>query len=324
MKKFKVKLHDADKNDLISDYSYTGFRTALCSKPEKYVVDALTSFEYCREVVAHRLRSSFTGTAQPMGTRGDLKEIDYNRFRLLTVFKMEGKGSKTLANKRNSIDKNLSMGIKLLNHFEERHGWGMTKIYETDNNGQFVHDRGPKKIDRNDNIRIFMVVSSKKWMKSPATVSLHLLLLRLGFHGFRKDFNSHEELVKLFKAYAKSDNYNDAYYIRTTFDKWDILLGNLNRIYAGRNAKNIYSAKALSSANSDFQNEGFNEGLSELCLGRSGDIITTDRFKELCSKHGLEQKSEIKDYFNKKNRLEKELKRLERARKKSYEDSKSK
>ena len=326
MKKFKVELHSADRNDLISDYSYTGFRLALCSKPEKYVVEALTSFEYCREVVGSRLRSSFTGTVAPMGVRGSLKEIDYNRLRLLTVFKMEGKTSKVLANKRDSIDKGLSIGIKLLNHFEERHGWGMTKIYETDNDGQFVSNGSGlvKKIDKNNNIRIFMVVSSKKWMKSPATVSLHLLLLRLGFHGFKKDFHSHEELVKLLNTYGKLDKYNDAYYVRTTFDKWDILLGNLNRIYAGRNAENIYSAKVLSSTNPDFKNEGFNEGLSELCLGRSGDIITTDRFKELCSKNGLEQKSEVMDYFKKKDKLEKELKRLERARKKSYEDSKSK
>ena len=320
MKKFKVKLHKADRNDLISDYSFTGFRTALCTKPEKYVVEALTSFEYCREVVASRLRSCFTDTAAPMGVRGDLIEMDYNRFRLLTVFKMDGKGSKTIADKRSSIDKSLSIGIKLLNHFEERHGWGMTKIYETDNDGQFASG----KTDKNNNIRIFMVASPKKWMKAPTTVSLHLLLLRLGFHGFKKDFHSHEELVKALKAYGKVEGYNDAYYIRTTFDKWDILLENLNRIYAGRNAKNIYSAKALTSTNPDFANEGFNEGLSELCLGRSGDIITTDRFKELCSKNGLEQKSEVMDYLKKKDKLEKELERLERVRKKSYEDSKSK
>lgn len=324
MKKFKVKIHSADRNDMISDYSFTGFRTALCNKPEKYVVEALTSFEYCREVVGSRLRSSFTGTTQPMGVRSSLKEIDYNKFRLLTVFKMDSNRKKELTKQRDKIDKNLSMGIKLLNHLEERHGWGMTKIYETDNDGQFVSSGTIKKIDRNDNIRVFMVVSSKKWMKSPATVSLHLLLLRLGFHGFKKDFHSHEEFVKAVKDYTKLDQYSDAYYVRMTYNKWDILLGNLDRIYAGRTAKNIYSARALSSTNPDFINEGFNEGLSELCQGRSGDIITTERLKELCSKNGLEQKSEVMDYFKKKDRLEKELKRLERARKKSYEDSKSK
>ena len=111
----------------------------------------------------------------------------------------------------------------------------------------------------------------------------------------------------------------DNYHVSSTYEKWDILLGNLNMIYAGRSIENIYCSDSLSN-----QSDGFSEGIQYLCNGNSGDIITADRFQELCEKQGLKQESKISESFRSAGKLKRELKRLEKKRKKEHEANKSK
>ena len=183
MKQIKVNYHDEDINGMCGDYHFSGFKTAVCTKPENYKVTALTSFEGCREVLTNRLRAMFAETSQARDMGGirtkDFTDVDRNRLRLLLGLKVAfgNRNKKLIEERKTTMDKQMQVGLKLLNHFEKRHRWGDTKLYKTDNDGQFMKD----KVNRNNHICVYMVVSSKRWMKSPTTVSLHALLLRLGF-----------------------------------------------------------------------------------------------------------------------------------------------
>ncbi len=311
MRQIIVKYGNIEKQELASDYAHKGLKIALCAKPKDYKVKVLTSFESCRETFTYRLCQAFSNPkdSNTFGLRGNLTEVDKNRLRFLICLKipLTNKTEASVKKFKAGIDENLQTSLKLLNHYEKRHGWGITKLYETNNSGQFMVG----KRDKNDYVCVYMVVSSKKWMTSPATASLHTLMLRLGSSGFKGEFDTHEKLMEELHKFGKKSGINrDNWYVKKTYEKWDVLLGNLNRIYRGRTPKNIYSGKSLSNGGDG----GSVEGVYQLCIGRSADIIAAGKFKKVCEEHGLKQDAVMEKMLKERGELESEIARLGRRR----------
>lgn len=268
-------------------YGHGRVKFAFCSKiGENRTVKQLTSFAACREDVAKHFRGR--------ATNASFKHIDIKRLRILAYLRApHDQNPKSLPKARIRVTKQMEAAIRLLNHFEERAGWALSKLYSTDNTGKFRcrphrYESNPV-TDREPYIHIYMVVSSNKWLKSSHYISLYLLMLRIGNAGFKCKAKSHKGIMEeLTKHIAK--RALDAPYIRSSYKKWDIFLKNQRDLLKGRSSfKESYKLKTLSYGHSG----GYNEGIEKLVNGSTYDMTLADRWYALCKKHKIHQKKNL-------------------------------
>lgn len=271
-------------------YGHQAVKFAFCSKIEdNRTVRQLTHFATCREdVIKH-----FRGRA----TNRSFKHVDIKRLRILAYLKTSYDYSKKhLPRARSLVNKKLEAAVKLLNHFEERAGWSLSKLYHTDNTGKFLsptprYGYSENRItDKEPYIHIYMVVSSNKWLKSSHYISLYLLMLRIGNAGFKGTFESHKQLMETEIPNFLPKALKDAQYIESSYKKWDIFLKNQRELLKGRTS--LRASFTLSRLSRD-HNSGYSEGIERLVTGKSFDMELADRWYALCEEHKIHQKRNV-------------------------------
>lgn len=287
MKPVKVIYKDRPASD---HYGHTNVKFAFCDKIEKdRTVRQLTSFAGCREDVMKQFRGRATNRS--------FKAVDIKRLRILAYLRTPlDHNKKRLPAARTSATNKMKAAIKLLNHFEIRAGWGLSKLYHTDNTGKLLSSdtrygySGSHITDKEPYIHMYMVVSSNKWLKSSHYISLYLLMLRIGNAGFKGTFKSHKQLIEREIPALLAKQLVDARYIRTSYKKWDIFIKNQRELLKGRT--DLKSSFALSRL-SHGHNSGYNEGIEKLVAGKAFDMELADRWFVLCKKHKIHQKSNV-------------------------------
>lgn len=284
-----IKVEYVDKL-AIEHYGHEAMKFAFCSKiDDNRTVKQLTHFATCREdIIKH-----FRGRA----TNRSFKYVDIKRLRILTYLRTSHDyNKKYLTRARGLANKKLEAAVKLLNHFEERAGWGLSKLYHTDNTGKFVSSTArygypaSRVTNKEPYIHIHMVVSSNKWLKSSHYISLYLLMLRIGNAGFKSTFKSHKQLMETEIPDFLAKKLTDVRYIRPSYKKWDIFLKDQRELLKGRTSlKDAFKLSHLSHGH----NSGYNEGIDKLVAGTSFDMELADRWYALCKKHQIHQKENV-------------------------------
>jgi len=298
--KNKISLHPSDvKKRKILTYNFNGLKISFCTPPDqKGRIRCLFYFDGCREGVASFLRTQIeeddrNSYKNKIKIKRDV-EIDLKRVRLILFLKANDKNAKsTIERFGERKDKEVAIGLKLVNHYEKRLGWLLTKITKLQN-GDILKD-----VDIKNTINMYMVVGSSKWLRSPYMLSLYMLLLRLGTRGFKGNFETHEELFKEFETFVNKNNghykdanhinYKDANHIKKKYPMWDILLENHSKFFRDKSINRLYNRKYLVNGGS-----GFNEGITKLCSGYSLDLEMNKKFVELCKNNGIHTECKVK------------------------------
>ncbi len=264
-------------------YGHNQVKFAFCSKIGKdRTITQASMFMSCREDVAKNFRGRATNVS--------FKYIDIKRLRILAYLKTpHDHNPKSLTKARIDATDKMEAAVRLLNHFEERAGWALSKLYLTDNTGKFVRQAPRYESNPVTNmepyIHIYMVTGSNKWLKSSHYLSLYLLMLRIGNAGFKCKTKSHKGIMGELEQFSLK-RAGDSAYVRSSYKKWDIFLKNQRDLLKGRSSlKDSYKLKLLSYGH----NGGYNEGIEKLVGGRSFDMPLADRWYALCKKHKIHQ-----------------------------------
>jgi len=237
---------------------------AFCSKITNDTVQQQSQFSQCREVMSHRLFEN-----NPT--------IHTDRLRYIA--------RRTSINNRASatqwqFDKEFKTGLRIINIMEDRHGWPLTKMYDVDPivrnlnyNGRPLKSLTFRKV----------LIGSSRWAISPHMVSLNLLLFRLPGTTPRifRDIKNYEDIVAAYNRCRRArSTTSDAYIVGVTFKFWDMIMANLNKLFAGKVGKIIFDKTSYGSY--------FDEGISKLCTFKCSNRRINKKFAALAKKEGLE------------------------------------
>ncbi len=255
------------------DYAFPGIKFSFCSAPILRRVKQFREWRTCREDMMDTLRAAMV--------RAHTK-IDRRKTRLL-VYMRTGPGGtvkdkeKFYTAERKRAYEQIQASLKVIQHFEQRLGWPLTRIYKVEYNESPL-------------VCMYMVVGSSRWQKSTHYFSLYLLMLRLGRSGFHSKFNNHKELGEELGKFAnkRGNDNDDAAFVKDTYHKWELFLQNQNKLFAGRSSKHIFKKSSLVDGNT-----GYNEGINQLCTGWSRDLSLASKFRKLCEENDVKQKEMI-------------------------------
>jgi uncharacterized protein YeeX (DUF496 family) len=258
-------------------YDFSGMKATFCTAPdEDGQIRVIRYFDTCRESVCEFLRKQIDD-----GIKRGAYPIDTKRTRLLLFTKAQNRYSKVKVEKFTlDSDKKMLHALKVVNHLENEYKWSKTKMKKVELKDAIKYGMFN---DVKDRINMYMVVGSSKWLKSPHLLSLYILIFRLCYRGFKSNFKNHEEFLQKLKSYGNTHKA-DASYVRIFQDKIDVLLRNYDRLFGKRTLKSLYSKYSLVTIN------GYNEGISRLCSGLSGDIDISKRFGKICKENNIEYK----------------------------------
>lgn len=253
-----------------TDYAFDGIKFSFCSAPMKRHVKQLTEWRTCREDLMDILRSCMIRQS----TR-----IDKRKTRLLAYIRAPHSttkidGEKHYAKERKRAYTQMQASLELIQYFERRLGWPLSRMYKVDQKTSPLAS-------------IHMIVGSSRWQKSTHYFSLYLLMLRLGKSGFRGKYDDHKALMAKLEAFGRR-RCNDAGFVKATYLKWELFLQNQDKLFTGRNLKNIFKRSSLAQGNT-----GYNEGINQLCVGWSRDLVLTSRFRKLCEENGMKQEEHV-------------------------------
>jgi len=183
----------------------------------------ITGYSSCREIVIRQYADFMTSTPP--------KRKDYARRYKANKLIIQSKARIIFPNIDNVMFNNVESGttLKTLHLIEKSLNIPKTYPVEllTHEGAKFVH----KKV---------MFVGDNKWYRSSHTMSLWLLILRLGFRVPEFAGKTIADLEKLAKNYPKTSNYGgntptkDKTYVKHTFYSWIPLMENLNFIFPSR------------------------------------------------------------------------------------------
>ena len=289
-----VSLHPLEiRKNMGTSYNFTGMKVAFCTAPDSNnQIKLVGYFDTCRETITDFLRTQLLGKGRSIkkATKISLKKI-----RLILFIKANRSNSKKVINnfgKRK--DEEMLISLKLINHYERRLNWPRTKMQKLDNCGTFFNSDGE---DVSNTINMYMIVGSSRWMKSPHLLSLYILLLRLGLRRFKAEFKTHAQLLDELQSFGgkqlNSCSFiarSDVSYVNQTYDKWDVLLENYDKLFGRRTIESLYSDKYLVNGSS-----GATEGIYSLCTGNSYDLDISHRFIKMCESKNIKIIPKVKD-----------------------------
>jgi len=302
--KNKIIIHPADiEKGKVMSYDFSNLKIAFCTEPDNSGRVKITSyFDSCRESAVNLIRNQIEDSDPPLAS----KRIDLKKTRILLYAKSNNDAtieSKRRFSKRK--DKEIALGIKLVNHYEKKLGWLLTKmvkvdIDETNRNYSKISKikrlknakspfLTPRRDDVSDTINMYIIVATNKWLKSPHILSLYLLMLRLGCSGFKSNFKTHEELIKDLEKFSNRRGFKDSHHVRDTFKMWDVILENYNKLFKRKSINRLYSSKYLINGC-----QGFSEGITRLCTGLSRDNKISMEIADICKRNNIEFTYKVK------------------------------
>ncbi len=270
MKAIKVQLKAKIQDDL---YGHSGAKFAFCTKPDKNrKVAQIASLLGCREDLVDILRKRNNGKGY--------KDLDLRRTRLLIILRVPFNTSASKLGQRRSVaNTQMQASLKLVNHYERKYGWALTRLYHADMGTLEPNAKTTTPRDVSPYIFGYVVVGSNKWMKSPHYMSLYALLLRLGRGGFAAKFRSQKSLDVELGNYANRQ-IGDGGHLRSVYKYIDIVMANQEELLEGR--KDLYKKSALSNADN-----GYHEGIRRLCRNETKDRRLGYKFMETCKRYEI-------------------------------------
>jgi hypothetical protein len=242
----------------LSTYGHSGFTFAYCSRLENNSVWQLSECYKCREEIINRL---------------------FNNHKLITNRARFIVHSVSKNNIEKKFEEQTNLGLKIINMMEKRHKWPLTRMFGVDPlkiEYNIYYGHGP-----NISNTLFrkVLIGSSRWVRSPYTLSLFILLFKAGSIGRFKGVKDYEGLVKVCESYKSPGG--SSFYIVNTYKFWDILMSNFNRIFSKLPAK----------SNFDRSNYGTysysREGIYKLCTLTSTNHKVNRRFRALLEKNDM-------------------------------------
>jgi hypothetical protein len=244
-----------------SDHTFLAW--ALCSHPNaKSQVEQLSRFDHCRETLCCRIfdaldKKSIYSSKAPM-------PID--KLRLLVKIGSNSDYLPTQAKYQTMMDKWIKSALHILNIIEKEHKWSLTKAHTIK-----PYSYGDK---------VYGIVASKKWMRSPHLVSLFTLIFRFSIRkelqtpSFRR-IRSYKGVMKNIKKFS-GGLHGDKYKVGASLKYWDPLLRNYSKMFRGWPMKKTFNRSNYTSH--------AEEGINRLCKGNSSSPKLRSRFNEVVKK----------------------------------------
>ncbi len=244
-------------------YSYGGqedhtfIKWALCSHPAKGKVKQLSRFDTCREILCCRIFDVISRTTK--------RTIPTDKLRLVVKIASSSGDSQTQRGYQKTMDKWTKAATHMLNIIEKEHKWVLTKAYPIK-----PYSHGDK---------IYMLVASKKWMRSPHMLSLFTLIFRINTHrGMRSSTTNRLKLYKSIMKHIKKFSVEgvvvgDKSRVNTTIEYWDPLLRNYNKMFKGFPMKDVFNRYSY--------RHHAEEGINGLCSNRCTSHKLQERFNEV-------------------------------------------
>ena len=234
----------------------------------KNIVKAVSYFVSCRETLGDSLRRKVNNSL-----------IDTKALNLLIWFTAPGavavlKNGKSIRitenNKENYFEwlsarhnKAIYRALYVLNVIEKELRWKRTTVKKV------VHSFSNKH-------SLYLFTASSKWMFSPPLLSLYTLIIRSGTF---KNISRVKSINKLSAAYNKttgkdvSNQNTDIMFLKEISPRLEKFFVNINKIYKGRDQKTNFSKSILEQGQ-----HPFDEGITKLVKGTTGDKLVLERF----------------------------------------------
>lgn len=232
---------------------------ALCSRPTaKDKVKQLSRFDSCRESLCCRMFDAID--------RLTSRTMSMDKLRLVVKIGSNSSYPSTQEEHQKMMDKWAKSALHILHIIEKEHKWTLTKAYPIK-----PYSFGDK---------VYMIVASKKWMRSPHLVSLFTLIFRIsGDESFQtpsfmrlKSYKSVMQHIKKFSARGGGDKSR----VNAILKYWDPLLRNYNEMFKGYSMKETFDRHNYTSHTQ--------EGINRLCDNRCTNYKLQERFDKVVKK----------------------------------------
>lgn len=260
MKRIAIPKVDISLSENPFNDDFYGYLFAFCAKNFRQA----TSFDSCREDLVNRLVDFYMGV--PYGS----KHIDKYRTLLLVGKKIDWHD---LKDGKEEFRKSILRGLKLVHHFEKIAKWPLCRLYQTEISGR----------------KLYLFIGDRRWQRSPYTLSLFALLIRLGRMKEFGEFRTHSDFVKICSRLSRKrcslswslrNVRHDLHFITPTlYLKLRSLMRHFDKIFGKKSAK-YYFKKCLDK---DEYYDGV--GITDFCHGLGEDKRTIAKFMDICERY---------------------------------------
>lgn len=275
-----VKLNLGNQSKCItlnSNYESCAPRYALCSEIDrnKNSITLVSSFTGCRESLATYAQGAINNI-NVYGT--DNKKFSRNKTCVAVLITTGTKSHRreVVCSKKQIgmtykdwVPKVFKTGLNLINHYEKRKKWMLTKLYKL--SYKLPYDKPAVHM-------IYGFIGSRWWINSPQSFSLFNLLIRLGRYEelwpIRAN-TSHEGVLKALKRIDRNNKCAGRDYSRVFVDEWEVFFDKFKEIYKGR--KSLESNWKLDVFNHDVTRIG----IQSLVEGNCNDSTIQNRFTKV-------------------------------------------
>jgi len=231
---------------------------AFVSAPIKGVVQARTDLTYCRESICEYIRQQVKEVAK--------YQIDTKALHMVMYRRVPPKTGPAAYQRQMEAVQNM------LNVIESHYGWPLTKVYNVKLQG--TQDNG------NPTNRFYYLKATKRWMKSPAMLSMYLLLVRIACtdkkHKFNNKITSFDTLFETLDELAKRNFTQEVSYYREHGKHWRLILDNYRTLFGDRTMESLYVPS--------HHHYLFSEGINKLCDDNSSDLVLNKVMQKIVKK----------------------------------------
>jgi len=279
MDKIKVRLLNESRMK-----GFTGFDhpyISLCGRDDDGELCQLESWATCRETIMCHVRNKYKPS--PYNTKAEKLATD--RIRVISYVKQTIRAKAPREERKLVFEAALNNAIKILNFFEEMGHLKRSKLYEVEHGLPVSHF-------------IYLIEGSSEWLRSPALLSLYLLLIRCGRFLELGKFTTYEEfmercrhLVKNFEKDTKNmsfyekrtylssfpeGNSRDFEYLKYVAHKLPVLMKERKKLFSKTKPED------------HFAQSGYSDGIHNLITGTTKDKNLSKRFVESCDAYEIE------------------------------------
>jgi hypothetical protein len=256
----KVTIDANDEHDFTGDlYVCPRVEFAWLSKlsPKKKVARLLTDFHSCRE--------TFTGAFGEVFDPEIKRPIPKDQT-CIALYKQYA--TEPTAKRRKLFESKLAKSLKIIHHYEKMAGWKRTRVYRAR-----VIDDG----HTIENILVYVVNGSNRWIRGPQLLSLYVLLLRAGnLTRLPTEFETEKQLQAGFKKMLSgyAGRGGDVGFLASTHSKFPYLILNASSIYKDITMRTLWKDAPQW------------EGIGKLCQGVCANDLVLKRFKKALGQIG--------------------------------------
>lgn len=242
MKKVKIKW-ESGCSPLLTYESINGLQFSWVNPPKDGVFRQVTSWHSCRETFIGELVRIYNPDYLDASTYS--KKINQRKLRVAVLCdhrniaassKMDRKLKTEKFQKTTVVDDTwMKTSLKIINVLEKSQGWGLSKIYKVDNNSL-----------KKNYFNAYIFSGSAKWMRAPQSLSLCLLILRLGrFNKEFKDFTKIDDLESVAKIFEKNKcigtrKRTDAKWFNSSWEHWKTIVNSHKELFLDRKLETNY------------------------------------------------------------------------------------